>query len=112
MPSPKVLAETRSLYNRALQVNPTLPAALMGQSNVLAGILDLDPHADRDRLLREYDQMSLRLSRPLIVRLALGTFGPMHCSGRGASRVRWKQMRRHRSSIQRDSGRWANTRIF
>jgi len=34
---------------------------LMGQSNVLAGILELDPHADRDRLLREYDQMSLRL---------------------------------------------------
>jgi adenylate cyclase len=60
-PSLEVLAEARSVYDRALQLNPTLPAALMGQANVLAEILDRDPHADRDRLLHEYDQMSLRL---------------------------------------------------
>jgi len=61
VPSPKALADARSLYDRALQLDPTLPAALMSQSNVLAAILDLDPHVDRYLLLQEYDQMSLRL---------------------------------------------------
>ena len=57
----KVLNEARSLYDKALQLNPTLPAALKGQAIVLAEILDRGPRADHDRLLREYDQMSLRL---------------------------------------------------
>jgi adenylate cyclase len=60
-PSPKVLDEARSLYDRALQLNPNLPAALMSQANVLAEILDRDQGADRNRLLREYDQLSQRL---------------------------------------------------
>jgi adenylate cyclase len=60
-PSQKVLEEARSLYDRALQLNPTLTSALMGQANILAELLDRDPGTDRDRLLREYDQMSLRL---------------------------------------------------
>jgi adenylate cyclase len=60
-PSLKVLGEARLLYDKALQLNPTLPAALMGQANVLAEILDHNPGADRDQLLGEYDQMSLRL---------------------------------------------------
>jgi adenylate cyclase len=60
-PSLTVLDEARSLYAKALQLNPTLPAALMSQGNVLAEILDRDSGANRDRLLREYDQMSLRL---------------------------------------------------
>ena len=60
-PSLAVLAEARSLYDKALRLNPTLPNALMGQTNVLANTLDRDPNADHDRLLQEYEQMSLRL---------------------------------------------------
>lgn len=60
-PSLKVLDQARSLYDKALQLNPTLTAALMSQANVLAEIVDRDPGTDRDRLLREYDQTSLRL---------------------------------------------------
>lgn len=55
------LTEARSLYQKALRLNPTLTAALMSQAYTLSRTLDLDPHADRDRLLREYDEMSLRL---------------------------------------------------
>jgi adenylate cyclase len=57
----KVLGEARALYDKALQLNPNLREALMGQANVLAEMLDRDPGADRDQLLREYDRMSLRL---------------------------------------------------
>ena len=60
-PSPATLAEARSLYDKALRLNPTLPGALMSQANVLAATLDDDPHVDRVRLLGEYDEMSLRL---------------------------------------------------
>ena len=60
-PSLTVLAEARSLYDKALGLNPNLAAALMSQANALSATLDLDPHADRDRIVREYDEMSLRL---------------------------------------------------
>ena len=60
-PTLTALAEARSLYEKALRLNPTLPAALMSQANALSRTLDLDPNADRDRLTREYDEMSLRL---------------------------------------------------
>ncbi len=60
-PTLKVLDQARSLYDKALQLNPTLTAALMSQANVLAEIMDRDPGADRDHLLHEYDQTSLRL---------------------------------------------------
>jgi TolB-like protein len=55
------LTEARSLYDKALRLNPELPAALMSQAYALSATLDLDPHADRDRVVREYDQMSVRL---------------------------------------------------
>ena len=60
-PSLTVLAEARSLYDKTLRLNPTLPNALMGQANVLAATLDRDPQTDRGRLLEQYDQISLRL---------------------------------------------------
>jgi tetratricopeptide (TPR) repeat protein len=60
-PSLQLLDEARSLYNRALQLNPALPGALMSQANVLAALLDRDTGAGRDPLLREYDQTSVRL---------------------------------------------------
>jgi len=56
-----VLAEARSLYDRALRLNPTQNDALMGQAEVLQGTLDQDPRADHDRLVRELDEMSVRL---------------------------------------------------
>ena len=55
------LAEARQLYDRALLLNPVLPNALMSQAYALARTLDLDPDVDRDRVVREYDQMSVRL---------------------------------------------------
>ena len=35
--------------------------ALMGQALAVGTTLDLDPHADHDRLVREYEEMSVRL---------------------------------------------------
>ena len=60
-PSLKVLDEARLLYDKALQLRPALPAALMSQANLLAEMLDREPHGDRDGLLRSYDEMSRRL---------------------------------------------------
>jgi TolB-like protein/tetratricopeptide (TPR) repeat protein len=60
-PSLKVLSEAQSLYEKALRLNPTLSTALMSEANVLAEMLDRDLRPDRDVMLREYDQMSLRL---------------------------------------------------
>ncbi len=56
-----VLAEANSLYDRALRLDPNLTDALMGRELVVMATLDLDPHADHDRLVHELDEMSLRL---------------------------------------------------
>jgi tetratricopeptide (TPR) repeat protein len=55
------LAEARKLYDQALRLDPNLTMALMGQTLDLGRTLDLDPHADHDRLVREYEEMSARL---------------------------------------------------
>jgi tetratricopeptide (TPR) repeat protein len=55
------LAEARKLYDRALQLEPNLAPALMGKTYALAAILDHDTGTDRDRVLREYEEMSARL---------------------------------------------------
>ena len=55
------LAEARKLYSEALRREPTLASALMGQALAIGSTLDLDPHADHDRLVREYEEMSVRL---------------------------------------------------
>ncbi len=59
--SMSALAEARKLYDQALKVDPNLTMALMGKTLAVAQTLDLDPHADRDRLVREYEDMSARL---------------------------------------------------
>ena len=55
------LAEARKLFDEALRRDPTLADALMGQALAVANTLDLDPRADRDRLVQEYEEMSVRL---------------------------------------------------
>jgi len=55
------LAEARKLYDQALRLDPNLTTALMGQTLAVGSTLDLDPHADHDRLVREYEEMSARL---------------------------------------------------
>ncbi len=55
------LAEARKLYDQALRLDPNLTMALMGQALAVGTTLDLDPHADHDRLVREYEAMSVRL---------------------------------------------------
>jgi tetratricopeptide (TPR) repeat protein len=42
-------------------LDPNLTIALMGKTFAVGQILDLDPHADHDRLVREYEDMSARL---------------------------------------------------
>lgn len=56
-----VLTEARSLYDRALRLDPNLPAALMGKALAVGSTLELDPKTDHDFLLREYDKASARL---------------------------------------------------
>ena len=103
-PSLKVLAEARSLYEKALQLNPTLPAALMSQANVLAEIIDRDPGADRDRLLREYDQMSLRLIAAADREARAWNIRADALQRQWRWRRRWKQTRKRRRLIRHDSG--------
>jgi len=55
------LAESRMLFDEALRRDPTLTEALMGQALTLGYLLDVDPHADHDRLVREYEEMSARV---------------------------------------------------
>jgi TolB-like protein len=55
------LAEARKLYDQALKLDPNLTMALMGQTLAVGRTLDLDPHADHDRMVREYEEMSARL---------------------------------------------------
>ncbi|MEO8741126.1 MAG: adenylate/guanylate cyclase domain-containing protein [Casimicrobiaceae bacterium] len=55
------LVEARSLYEKALRLDPNLIQALMSKTYALSRTLELDPHADWDRLLREYDETSRRL---------------------------------------------------
>ncbi len=56
-----VLAEAGKLYDQALKLDPSLTMALMGKTLLIGGTLDRDPHADHDRLVREYEDMSTRL---------------------------------------------------
>lgn len=58
--SVKGLREMRKLYDEALRVDPRLVGALIGQVWTIVNLLDLDPQADRDRLLQEMDEYSLR----------------------------------------------------
>src|SRR6185369_5208803 len=55
------LTEARSLYDRALRLDPNSPGALMGRALATGNQLDLDPHVDHDRLVREYEEMSARV---------------------------------------------------
>jgi tetratricopeptide (TPR) repeat protein len=55
------LAEAGKLYDQALKLDPSLTMALMGKTLLIGGTLDRDPHADHDRLVREYEDMSTRL---------------------------------------------------
>jgi adenylate cyclase len=55
------LVQARKLYDQALAVDPNLTSALMGKTLGLGMTLDVDPHADRERLIREYGEMSARL---------------------------------------------------
>ena len=56
-----VLNEARALYEKALRRNPRLAAALMGDANALAQLLERGSSASQTGLLREYDEMSMRL---------------------------------------------------
>src|SRR6185295_9369596 len=55
------LTEARKLYEQALRLDPNLVEALMGHALAVGAELDLDPRADHDRLVREYDEMSARV---------------------------------------------------
>jgi class 3 adenylate cyclase/TolB-like protein len=58
--SVKGLRDTRKLYDEALRLDPRFVGALTGQVWTIGNLLELDPQADRDRLLREMDEYSLR----------------------------------------------------
>ena len=55
------LDESRKLYARALRLDPNSAQALMGQALTIGSQLDIDPNADHDRLVREYEDMTVRL---------------------------------------------------
>jgi len=61
--SPAAWAEARKLYDMALRLDPNETDALMGKALVLSAALafELDPRADRDRLIAEYDELTGRL---------------------------------------------------
>ena len=61
--SPAAWAEARKLFDMALRLDPNETGALMGKANVLAAALafELNPPADRDRLIAEYDELTVRL---------------------------------------------------
>jgi adenylate cyclase len=61
--SPAAWSEAQKLYDMALRLDPNQMDALMGKAGVLLGMLrlDLDPNADRKRLLAEYDKLTVRL---------------------------------------------------
>jgi len=61
--SPTAWADARKLYDMALRLDPNETGALMGQALALSAALhfDLDPRADRDRLIAEYDALTVRL---------------------------------------------------
>ena len=50
----------RKLYDEALQLDPDLVPALIGRARTLVYELDLNPHADRDHLLGEMDELTSR----------------------------------------------------
>ncbi len=55
------LAEARKLFDQALQRDPTQTGGIDGQALTYGGKPDRDPHADHDRLVREYEEMSARV---------------------------------------------------
>ena len=57
--SVKGVREARRLFDQALRLDPSIPGALIGQVGAIDSQLDLEP-ADRDRLLREMEDFSLR----------------------------------------------------
>jgi hypothetical protein len=57
------LAKTKAaqlLYAAALQRDPNFVPALIAQSNIWDAINDFDPHSDRERMLQQMDELSLR----------------------------------------------------
>jgi adenylate cyclase len=52
--------EARTLYDEALRLDPGFAWALIGQAWSIDSLLDFDPHADRDLLVQEMDDFSLR----------------------------------------------------
>ncbi len=58
--SVKQTLEARTWFDRALLLDPGLVLAMRGRWRTLEYEYDLDPHADRDRLIQEMDDLSYR----------------------------------------------------
>ena len=58
--SVKGAREANKWFDQALQLDPSLVRALVGKAKTLAYELDFDPHADRDRLVQEMDELTFR----------------------------------------------------
>ncbi len=52
--------EARKFYDEALRLDPTLGHALSGRAGTVYYELVENPHADHDRLVQEYDELSFR----------------------------------------------------
>jgi tetratricopeptide (TPR) repeat protein len=52
--------EARGLFDAALRLDPNLVSALVARSSILDAEKDVDPNADRDRIVREMEDFSGR----------------------------------------------------
>ena len=52
--------EVRKMYDQALRLDPNLVMAMLGRAETLQDQLLLDFHADHDRLVHEYDELTSR----------------------------------------------------
>jgi TolB-like protein len=52
--------EALKLYDKSLQLDAKSTCALISRTYINSALLELEPHADRDRLVREMDDFSLR----------------------------------------------------
>ena len=52
--------DASKLFDQALRRDPSLVAALLGKSGALYYQIFLDPHTDKDRLVQEMDELTLR----------------------------------------------------
>jgi len=59
-PSPKGRLAARKLYEEALRHDPASVPAMLGIMGTIGDELEHDPRADRERLLKEMDDLSLR----------------------------------------------------